>query len=123
MKTTPLDEGSARKHQLEIYQLQKDLAEAQKALFVATDSYLEKSVELIGELNEYKTSSAILNVKLKAQKELADQLSEAFISGELDDESLYLSEEMEYDGLVLEKLISNLQARILWNKIDMIGLY
>lgn len=118
-----LNEGSARKHQLEIYQLQKDLAEAQKALFVATDSYLEKSVELIGELNEYKTSSAILNVKLKAQKELADQLSEAFISGELDDESLYLSEEMEYDGLVLEKLISNLQARILWNKIDMIGLY
>ena len=118
-----VNDGSSRKQELEIYQLQKDLSEAQKELFAAMDSYLEKSVDLMTELNAFKTSSALLNVKLKSQKELRDQMSELFISGELDDESLYISEDLEYEGLLLEKLISNLQARILWNKIDMIRLY
>ena len=118
-----VNDGSSRKQELEIYQLQKDLSEAQKELLTAMDAYLEKSVELISELNTYKTNAALLNVKLKAQKELTEELSALYVSEELEDESIYISEELELERLTLEKLISDLRARILWNKIDMIRLY
>ena len=62
-------------------------------------------------------------MKLKAQKELTEELSALYVSEELEDESIYISEELELERLTLEKLISDLQARILWNKIDMIRLY
>ena len=62
-------------------------------------------------------------MKLKAQKELTEELSALYVSEELEDESIYISEDLELDRLTLEKLISDLQARIIWNKIDMIGLY
>ena len=123
-----LDRESSEKKQLEILQLGQNLADAQQAWVTAAEKYMDDSVSLVNEVNEYNNSSVILNLKKERTGQLLEQLSQYIdaegISGDSGDPAtvMFIETMDEYLNILYEELIWNIKGRILCNRIEIFNL-
>ena len=123
-----MDRESTEKQQLEVLQLGQNLADAQQAWVTAAEKYMDDSVSLVNEVNEYNNSSVILNLKKERTAQLLEQLSQYIdaegISGDSEDPAtvMFIETMDEYLNILYEELIWNIKGRILCNRIEIFNL-